>query len=76
MWNNKKGFDAWGNLATAATPADLFKAWEPAKLIFDVTPKWGAPMIGMGTAIGVPNTDILGKTRTAPQTAGAFSYPF
>jgi hypothetical protein len=37
--------------------------------------KSGAQAIGVGAATGAPPLDILGVTRKAPYTAGAYSYP-
>ena len=38
--------------------------------------KSGSVAIGAGTAMGAPTVDILGVARTAPYTAGAYSYPY
>lgn len=35
-----------------------------------------AQAIGAGIATGAPAVDILGAARTAPFTAGAYSYPY
>jgi hypothetical protein len=37
--------------------------------------KSGSVAIGTGTATGAPTVDILGVTRAAPYTVGAYSYP-
>lgn len=76
VFNNKKGTDANNNLATSIQPAAMFRLWDPSRLIFDVTPQWGSPAIGIGVVSGAPSVDILGKPRTAPLTVGAYGYPF
>jgi hypothetical protein len=71
------GTDANGNkaFATAVSYASQFLAWNPAALSFNLMLKAGSVAIGAGTATGAPTVDILGATRTAPYTAGAYSYP-
>jgi Right handed beta helix region len=72
------GTDANGNL-TPAKPgfpyANQFVTWSPATLSFSLMLKAGSVAIGAGVA-GAPTVDILGATRTAPYTGGAYSYPY
>jgi hypothetical protein len=72
------GTDAKGNksFATAVSYASQFLAWNPAALSFNLMLKASSVAIGAGTATGAPTLDILGATRVAPFTTGAYSYPF
>jgi hypothetical protein len=76
VFNTKEGVDAWGNLLVRLPFVSMFRVWDPARYVFDVTPQWGSPPIGWGTTVGVPSTDIVGRQRFAPLTAGAYAYPF
>ena len=60
---------------TAQPYASQFQTWSPATLSFNLMLKAGSVAIGAGVA-GAPTVDILGVTRTAPYTAGAYSYPY
>jgi hypothetical protein len=55
--------------------ANQFVSWNPATLSFNLMLKAGSVAIGAGGA-GAPTVDILGVTRTAPYTGGAYSYPY
>jgi Right handed beta helix region len=72
------GTDANGNKAFATTvpKPSQFLAWNPNALSFNLMLKAGAVAIGAGTATGAPTLDILGATRAAPFTAGAYAYPY
>jgi hypothetical protein len=64
--------------ATSSLRAGLrgeFVDFDPSTLTYNVMLKKGAPAIGAGVATSVPPVDILGITRTAPNDAGAYSYP-
>jgi hypothetical protein len=79
VFNGPRGTDANGNVsfATTAYPsyASQFVTWSPSTLQFNLMLKAGSVAIGAGVA-GAPTVDILGVTRTAPYTAGAYSYPY
>ena len=64
-----------GNLIAAGGPQSEFVDFDPSTLTYNVMLKQGAPAIGAGVATNVPPLDILGVTRTAPNDAGAYSYP-
>ena len=51
-----------------------FVNFNPSALTYTVMLKSGAKAIGAG--IRGADVDILGVTRTAPYTAGAYSYPY
>ena len=51
-----------------------FVNFSPSTLTYTVLVKAGAQAIGAAT-VGTA-TDIVGYTRVAPYTAGAYSYPF
>lgn len=72
------GTDAHGNkaFATAVPYASQFVAWNPAALSYNLMLKAGSVALGAGTLIGDPLLDILGATRAAPFTAGAYAYPY
>jgi hypothetical protein len=61
--------------STLARYQAQFQAWNPATLTFNVMLKAASQAIGAGTA-GAPTVDIIGASRLAPYTAGAYSYPF
>jgi hypothetical protein len=71
------GTDANGNVSSASgfPYANQFVTWSPATLSFNLMLKAGSVAIRAGVA-GAPTVDILGVTRTAPYTAGAYSYPY
>jgi parallel beta helix pectate lyase-like protein len=74
----KPGVDAYGNVSAAAPGfayASQFQAWNPAALSFNLMLKAGSVAIGAGAA-GAPTVDILGVTRAAPYTVGAYAYPY
>jgi hypothetical protein len=71
--------DANGNVSPAYPAgfpyASQFVTWNPAALSFNLMLKAGSVAIGAEVA-GAPTVDIRGVTRTAPYTAGAYSYPY
>jgi hypothetical protein len=72
------GTDANGDktFATAVPYASQFLAWNPKALSVNLMLKAGSVALGAGTASGAPTLDILGATRAAPFTAGAYAYPY
>jgi hypothetical protein len=77
VYNVTPGRDANGNVAPAKPGfayANQFVKWSPATLSFNLMLKAGSVAIGTGVA-GAPTVDILGATRAAPYTQGAYSYP-
>jgi parallel beta-helix repeat protein len=64
-----------GNIIETEGTKGEFVNFKPASLTYTLMLKSGATAIGAGTA-GAPTVDILGATRKAPYTAGAYSYPY
>jgi hypothetical protein len=64
-----------GNIIETEGTKGEFVNFNPASLTYTLMLKSGATAIGAGTA-GAPTVDILGAKRTAPYTAGAYSYPY
>jgi hypothetical protein len=64
-----------GNIIDSGGPKNEFANFNPAIVTHDVMLKSGAQAIGAANPAGEPTVDILGVTRTAPYTAGAYSYP-
>ena len=71
----KPGTYGNGNIIDSGGPKSEFVNFNPSTLTYNVMLKSGAQAIGAGTA-GATTVDILGATRVAPYTAGAYSYPF
>ena len=71
----KPGTYANGNIIDSGGPKSEFVNFNPSTLTYNVMLKSGAQAIGGATATGAPTVDILGVTRKAPYTAGAYSYP-
>ena len=71
----KPGTYANGNIIDTGGAKSEFLNFNPATLTYNVMLKSGAQAIGAGTA-GAPTADIVGVTRTAPYTVGAYSYPY
>jgi hypothetical protein len=65
-----------GNIIDSGGAASEFVNFKPAALSYTLLLKQGARAIGAGIATGGPTVDILGAARTAPYTAGAYSYPY
>ena len=72
----KPGTYGNGNIIDSGGTKSEFVNFNPSTLTYNVMLKAGAQAIGAGTASGAPTLDILGVKRTAPYTAGAYSYPF
>ena len=71
-YNKPAGTDANGNVSTSvSTPyANVFTTWDLTTHDFDLRPKLGS--IAMGKGNGIPTTNILGETRIAPFSVGAY----
>jgi len=74
QYNSKVGAYPNGNIIDAGGTKAEFVNFNPAALTYNVLLKSGAQAIGAGSAAG-PLLDILGYTRAAPYTTGAYSYP-
>ena len=72
----KPGTYGNGNIIDSGGTKSEFVNFNPSTLTYNVMLKAGAQAIGAGTASGAPTLDIFGVKRTAPYTAGAYSYPF
>jgi hypothetical protein len=75
QFNGKVGTYTNSNMIDSGGAKSEFVNFNPATLTYNVMLKAGAQAIGAGTATGAPTVDILGITRTAPYTVGAYSYP-
>jgi hypothetical protein len=64
-----------GNIIDSGGAKSEFVNFNPAALTYNTMLKAGAQAIGAGAATGAPALDILGATRAAPYTAGAYAYP-
>ena len=64
-----------GNIIDSGGPTSEFVDFDPSRLTYNVMLKYGAKAIGAANEAGAPTVDILGVTRKAPYTAGAYSYP-
>ena len=73
QWNSKVGTYPNGNIIDAGGAKAEFVNFSPSTLTYNLLIKAGAQAIGAAT-VGAA-TDILGYTRTAPYTAGAYAYP-
>jgi len=74
QFNSKVGPYPNGNIIDAGGAKAEFVNFDPSTLTYTVLLKAGAQAIGAAT-VGAA-TDIVGYTRTAPYTAGAYAYPF
>ena len=52
----------------------MFVSVDPAKFVFDLKLRPGAPAIGAGSPIDAPSVDITGAPRRSPIDAGAYQY--
>ena len=73
QWNSKVGTYPNGNIIDAGGAKAEFVNFSPSTLTYNLLIKAGAQAIGAAT-VGAA-TDVLGYTRTAPYTAGAYAYP-
>jgi hypothetical protein len=71
----KPGIYNNGNIIDSGGPTSEFVDFDPSRLTYNVMLKYGANAIGVANEAGAPIVDILGVTRKAPYTAGAYSYP-
>ena len=72
---SKPGTYTNSNIIDSGGAKSEFVNFNPSTLSYNVMLKSGAQAIGAGTATGAPTVDILGVTRAAPYTVGAYSYP-
>jgi hypothetical protein len=74
------GIYANNNIIHSGGTGSEFITFNPATLTYNLLHKFGADAIGAGTLTGAPAVDIVGATRTSPNstatTAGALSYPY
>ena len=62
------------NVIDARGNAGEFVDYDPAKFVFDLRLKAGAPAIGAGNPDGAPAVDITGAARGNPVDIGAYRY--
>jgi hypothetical protein len=74
QYNSKPGTYTNGNIIDSGGTKAEFVNFSPSTLTYNVLLKSGAQAIGAGSAAGAL-LDILGYTRAAPYTTGAYSYP-
>ena len=72
---SKPGVYMNGNIIETEGAKGEFVNFNPATLTYTVLLKSSAQAVGAGVA-GAPTIDMVGYTRKAPYTAGAYSYPF
>jgi Right handed beta helix region len=60
------------NIIDGRGPRSMFVNFDPAKFVFDLRLKSGAPAIGAGNPEGAPPIDITGAPRRSPVDVGAY----
>ena len=70
----KPGIYGDRNIVDGRGPRSMFVNFDPAKLVFDVRLRPGAPAIGAGNPEGAPPVDITGAPRRSPVDIGAYQY--
>jgi hypothetical protein len=73
-WVSKPGEYADHNLVERKGASSMFVSFDPAKLVYDLRLKSGAPAIGFGNPAEAPPVDISGAPRRSPIDAGAYQY--
>jgi hypothetical protein len=75
QYYSQVGTYANANIIDSGGAKGEFANFNPVTVTYDVLLKSGAQAIGTGTVTGAPTVDILGVTRKAPYTVGAYAYP-
>jgi hypothetical protein len=60
------------NIIDGRGPRSMFVNFDPAKFVFDLRLKPGAPAIGAGNPEGAPPIDVTGAPRRSPVDVGAY----
>jgi Right handed beta helix region len=70
----KPGGYADHNIIDRRGAAGMFVSFDPAKLVYDLRLRPGAPAIGAGNPADAPPVDFSGAPRGSPIDAGAYQY--
>ena len=73
-WVGKPGEYADQNLVERKGATGMFVSFDPAKLVYDLRLRPGAPAIGFGNPAEAPPVDISGAPRRSPIDAGAYQH--
>jgi hypothetical protein len=71
---HKPGEYAGHNIIERRGADGMFVSFDPAKFVFDLRLRPGAPAIGAGSPIDAPSVDIAGAPRGSSIDAGAYQY--
>ena len=71
---NKPGEYADHNIIDRRGASGMFVSFDPAKLVYDLRLKPGAPAIGAGNPADAPPVDITGAPRGSPVDIGAYQH--
>ena len=70
----KPGEYADHNIIDRFGASSMFVSFDPAKFLYDLRLKPGAPAIGAGNPAEAPAVDITGAPRASPIDAGAYQH--